>query len=551
MSLREPVDYLIPEQTAQVAQAAFPKPTPAMRMRDSFGALFFNSDFAHLYHLEGAPAFSPARLALICIFQFAEGLSDAQAAQAVGARIDWKYALALPLQAPACDSSTLVDFRSRLIDGSAELLLFETLLERFTEQGLLRKRGRMRTDATHVLAAIRTLGRLECIGETLRLALNALAESAPEWLRSWVPEGWFESYAQPFDDYRLPEAKDKRTALAEQIGHDGRLLLAQLLEPGAPQGLLDLPAVLVLKAVWQQQFYPAAAPQPLRLRKACDLPPSAELICSPIDAEARFSIKREVEWTGYKVHLTESCERDRPNLITDVLTTAATTPDSVVLPTIQAALVKRELQPSEHLVDSGYVSAANLVSSQDQQIDLIGPTRGEGGWQSRVEGGLRASLFVIDWEAEKVRCPAGKVSKRWSMSKRGQRQEQISVRFDPQDCEKCELREVCVASKSKARAMTLLPQAQHQALLSARERQQSEQFGRQYQARAGIEGTISQGSRMADLHRSRYRGLAKTGLLHILIACALNFLRVAAWLDERPKAQSRQSAFARLASLPI
>ena len=169
MSLREPVDYLIPEQTAQVAQAAFPKPTPAMRMRDSFGTLFFNSDFAHLYHPEGAPAFSPARLALICIFQFAEGLSDSQAAQAVGARIDWKYALALPLEAPPFDSSTLVDFRSRLIDGSAELLLLETLLERFTKQDLLRKRGRMRTDATHVLAAIRTLGRLECIGETLSL----------------------------------------------------------------------------------------------------------------------------------------------------------------------------------------------------------------------------------------------------------------------------------------------------------------------------------------------------------------------------------------------
>ena len=551
MSLREPIDYLIPEQTAQVARAAFPTGTLIMRMRDAFGSLFFNSDFAHLYHQEGAPAFSPARLALICVFQFAEGLSDAQAAHAVGARLDWKYALALPLTAPAIDSSLLVDFRARLLDGSAELLLFETLLDCFTEQGLLRKRGRVRTDATHVLAAIRTLGRLECLGQTLRLALNALAKSAPEWLRAWVPEGWFETYAQPFNDYRLPEAKDKRIALAEQLGHDGRFLLAQLAEPGAPQGLLDVPAIQVLKAVWEQQFYPPAAEQPLRLRKASDLPPSAELICSPIDAEARFSIKREVEWTGYKVHLTESCEPDRPNLITDVLTTQATTPDSVVLPTIQAALVKRALQPSEHLVDSGYVSAANLVRSQEEQIDLIGPARGEGGWQCRVEGGVRASQFAIDWEAEQVRCPAGKLSKRWSTSKAGKPQEQISVQFDPQDCKGCELRGGCVASKSKARAMTLLPRAQHQALQAARERQQNEQFSTQYRARAGIEGTINQGSRIADLHRSRYRGLAKTGLLHILIACALNFLRVAAWLAEEPKAQTRHSAFARLASLPI
>ena len=551
MSLREPIDYLIPEQTAQVALAAFPKGTPIMRMRDAFGSLFFNSDFAHLYHHEGAPAYSPARLALICVFQFAEGLSDAQAAQAVGARLDWKYALALPLTAAPIDSSVLVDFRSRLLDGSAELLLFETLLDRFTEQGLLRKRGRARTDATHVLAAIRTLGRLECLGQTLRLALNALARSAPHWLRAWVPEGWFETYAQPFDDYRLVEAKDKRIALAEQIGHDGRLVLQHLAEPDAPQGLLDVPAVRVLKAVWEQQFYPAAADQPLRLRSADDLPPSAEVICSPIDAEARFSTKRETTWIGYKLHLTETCDEQLPNLITDVQTTPATTPDSVVLPSIQAALAERELQPAEHLVDSGYVSAANLVSSQEQQIDLVGPARGEGGWQARIEDGLRASQFVIDWEARQVRCPAGKLSKRWSESKGRTGREQISVVFDPQDCGVCELRERCVASKKRARAMTVLPQAQQEALQAARLRQEGEEFRARYRTRAGSEGTISQGSRMADLHRSRYWGLAKTKLLHILIACALNFLRVAAWLAEKPKAQTRQSAFARLSLLPI
>jgi transposase len=550
MSLREPIDYLIPEQTAQVAQAAFPKSNSIMRMRDAFGALFFNSDFAHLYHLEGAPAYSPARLALITIFQFAEGLSDAQTATNVAARIDWKYALALPLTAPPIDPSLLTDFRARLIAGSAELCLFTTLLERFAAEGLLRKRGRVRTDATHVLAAIRCLGRLECLGQTLCQALNALASLAPDWLRSFVPRSWFDTYAQSFTDYRLPEAKDKRIALAEQIGLDGRLLLEHLALAHTPAPLRSLPEVKILEAVWTQQFYQAAAHEPLRLRKAEDLPPSAELICSPIDAEARFSTKRETSWTGYKVHLTETCEQERPNLICDVQTTQATTPDSVVLPQIQAALAKRDLVPAEQVLDSGYMSADNLVSSQSEQIDLVGPVRGEGGWQSRVEEGVRASQFVIDWEGRQVRCPAGKVSRRWSESKGRKGQEQISVVFDPKDCEECELRERCVSSKRRARAMTLLPRAQHEALREARERQQSEQFSEQYRVRAGIEGTIGQGSRLADLHRSRYRGLAKTSLLHILIACALNFLRVAAWLAERPRAQTRQSAFVRLAALP-
>jgi len=551
MSLHEPHDYVIPEQTAAVARAAFPKPNTIMRMRDTFGSLFSNQDFAHLYHAEGAPAFSPARLALISIFQFAEGLSDAQAAMSVAARIDWKYALALPVTAPAIDPSLLVDFRTRLIDGAAELLLFSTLLERFREEGLLSKRGRQRTDATHVLAAIRTLGRLECIGETLRQALNVLAEAAPDWLRRCVPAHWFATYGERFGDYRLPEAKDARIALAEQIGRDGCWLLEQLAAPSAPAGLRDLPALRVLEAVWLQQFVAATPDKPLRLCTAEELPPSAELICSPYDAEARFSIKRETHWTGYKVHLTETCEPERPNLVTDVLTTVATTPDSVALPQVQAALAERDLLPAEHLVDAGYVSANTLVSSGAEQIDLIGPARGEGGWQTQVEGGLSARQFAIDWEAKQVTCPAKKVSSGWSECTGRSKQKQISVTFAARDCGGCELRAVCVQSATRPRALTLLPQAQHEALQAARERQQTESFTAQYRARAGIEGTISQGSRIADLHRSRYRGLAKTKLLHSLIACALNFVRVAAWLAEKAKRSTRQSAFARLASLPI
>jgi transposase len=551
MSLREPIDYPIPEQTAEVARLSFPNGTAIMRMRDAFGALFFNHDFAPLYHTEGAPAFSPARLALITVFQFAEGLSDAQTALNVSARIDWKYALALPLTEPGMDPTVLGDFRDRLLAGGAIWLLFETLLKRFSADGLLAKRGRQRTDATHVLAAIRTLGRLECVGETLRHALNALADAAPRWLRDRVPDAWFARYQHAFSEYRLPEAKAQRSALAEQIGQDGYELLRYLEHADAPSELRELPAVQVLRRVWQQQFSPACADKPLRWRDAKELPKSAELICSPYDPDARFSIKREIEWTGYKVHVTETCDETHPILITDVLTTVATTPDSVVLPQIQAALAEREVAPAEHLVDSGYVSAANMVSSQGEQIDLVGPARGAGGWQTRVEDGVSAAQFVIDWAAEQVRCPQGKVSARWSPTTGRTGQAQISVQFAATDCQDCALRARCVDSATRGRAMTLLPQAQHEALQAARERQQSEAYKATYAVRAGIEGTMSQGSRISDLHRSRYRGLSKTTLLHIIIATALNFLRVAAWLVEQPRARTRQSAFARLASLPI
>src|SRR4051812_30412737 len=163
MSLNAPLFSVIPEDTQRVAKAAFPKGNPYLLLRDSFGQLFISSDFHHLFSNEGRAAEDPARLAIITILQFAEHLSDDQAANAVRGRIDWKYLLALPLEDAGFDPSVLSEFRTRLIQGNAEHLLFETFLTTCREAGLLRARGRQRSDSTHVLAAVRALNRLECV----------------------------------------------------------------------------------------------------------------------------------------------------------------------------------------------------------------------------------------------------------------------------------------------------------------------------------------------------------------------------------------------------
>ena len=222
MSLHAPVVYCIPDETARVARAAFPKGNAYVRMRDALGPIYTNPEFAALFSPTGQPAEAPAQLALVTVMQFAEGLSDTQAADAVRGRIDWKYALALDLTDDGFDASVLSEFRSRLIAGNAELLLFETMLNLFRDQGLLKAKGRQRTDATHVLAAVQSLNRLECVGETLRSTLNTLAAVAPDWLRAWVPAVWFDRYSRRFEEYRLPSSRPARYALAEQIGADGR-----------------------------------------------------------------------------------------------------------------------------------------------------------------------------------------------------------------------------------------------------------------------------------------------------------------------------------------
>jgi transposase len=222
MALHPPTCDVIPEQTIQVARAAFPKGNPSMRMRDALGPSSMNPAFAALFSHTGRPAEAPAQLALITVMQFAEGLSDVQAADAVRARMDWQDALALDLTDPGLDASVLSEFRQRLITGHAAHLLVETMLTLLRDQGRLKATGRQRTDSTHVLAAVQTLNRLECVGETLRHALNVRASAAPAWLRSWVPAVWCDRYSQRCAEYRLPPEKPARDALAEHMGTDGR-----------------------------------------------------------------------------------------------------------------------------------------------------------------------------------------------------------------------------------------------------------------------------------------------------------------------------------------
>ncbi len=218
MSLKPQGVGPVPETTARVAHAAFPKGNAIMHLRDSLGPIYTDEQFRPLFPHDGQPALSPGLLALVTVLQFAEGLSDRQAAEAVWARIDWKYAPGLELDDAGFDASVLSEFRSRLIAGQAEMLLFETLLSLLREQGLLKARGKQRTDSTHVLAAIVMLNRLECAGETLRHALNVLATVAPDWLQQRVPVAWFERYARRFEQYRLPTKKEERYAWPSKLG---------------------------------------------------------------------------------------------------------------------------------------------------------------------------------------------------------------------------------------------------------------------------------------------------------------------------------------------
>ena len=296
MSLHPQGPGPIPEETVRVAHAICPRGTLYMRIRDELGTIYEDQSFATLFSARGHPVIAPWRLALVCIFQFIEGLSDRQAAEAVQQRIDWKYALGLELTDPGFDFSVLSQFRTRLLAGGAEMQLFEILLEHLKARGLLKARGRQRTDSTHVLAAVRVLNRLERVGETLRHTLNTLAEVAPQWLRGQAPSEWYDRYGSRMENYRFPKAESAREALGAAMGEDGFALLRLIDAETALPWLRELPAVKTLRQVWAEQY--ADPPDPVRWREKKDMGSSLDLIASPYDPEARYSTKRGMGWVG-------------------------------------------------------------------------------------------------------------------------------------------------------------------------------------------------------------------------------------------------------------
>lgn len=534
----------IPELTAQVARAAFPKGTLAIRIRDELGGIYEDEQFVELYSQRGQSTLAPWRLALITVLQFVENLSDRQVADAVRGRIDWKYALSLELSDPGYDFSVLSEFRDRLVVGQAEELLLTRLLERLREQGLLKSYQRQRTDSTHVLAAIRKLNRLETLGETLRAALNSLSVAAPDWLRLQLHPDWRERYSRRVENYRMPKSDQDRAAMASTIGADGLSLLNAIWHEAAPLWLREIPAVKVLRQVWVQQFHAPDENGTIIWRTQKDMPPSTMTIHSPYDVEAHFSNKRSVDWVGYKVHVSEICTDDTPHVITHVHTTLSTVTDEVAVEPIHQALAEKSLLPDEHLMDGGYVTSEHLVNSQTEYgIEVIGPVRSDPSWQARQNSPFAADQFQIDWSHQVATCPTGQESVTWSEEIDISGQPTIDIRFPKAVCRDCPVRSDCTHAKTGPRGLTIRAQAQHTALQARRRAQTTPEFQEVYSQRAGVEAVFSQGTRRSGMRRSRYIGLDKTHLQNILIATALNFVRVDAWLEGIPLATTRASRF--------
>ena len=545
-------------------------PLPVM-VRDQLGEWLSDEQFAGAYGVRGKPGWPPSRLALVTVFQKAENLTDRQAAEAVRTRIDWKYALGLGLADPGFDDSILSEFRTRVATGGLDQVVLDTLLERLAAEGLVSAGGAMRTDSTHVISAVRDVNRLELAGEAVRACLESLAVAAPHVVAHLLDDSWGKRYAARIDTWRMPAATTKKEELALAYGRDGHTLLKAVYAAAASDPdlafLARLHQVEVLRVVLVQNYLTVADEQGREVIKRREaqvegLPPGRSRITSPYDLDARWGVKRDTFWNGYKVHVTETCgtsggssdgpgaDDDEavapPHLITNVETTDATVPDNQMTAPIHARLAERHLLPDEHLVDSGYPSAELLVTSQAEfGIALVTPMLADTSPQARAGAGFDRTAFAIDFGAQQATCPQGHASSSWNpVTQRGT--ETIVITFPKGTCGPCPVRAQCTTSASGRRQLTVHPREVHQAQIAARTIQSTKAFQARYALRAGVEGTIRQGVAVTGMRRARYRGLAKTQLEHTNAAVALNLIRLHAFWNGHPLDRTRTSHLARL-----
>jgi IS5 family transposase len=572
-----------PEMVAAVAamyRGKRERPLPVV-VRDQLGEWLADEQFAGAYGKRGKPGWPPGRLALVTVFQMAEDLTDRQAAEAVRTRIDWKYALGLGLADPGFDDSILSEFRARVAGGGLDQVVLDTLLKQLAAGGLVKPGGKMRTDSTHVIAAVRDLNRLELAGEAVRACLEALAVAAPHWLAAHLDDSWDKRYAARIDTWRMPASAAKKDELALAYGRDGHTLLTAVYAAASSDPdlgfLARLHQVEVLRVVLVQNYAAAGDGRggvviKRREADAEGLPPGRSRITSPYDLDARWSVKRDTFWNGYKVHVTETCgtggARDGctvagsnsgsdghggdgeaappPHLIVNVETTDATVPDNQMTAPVHARLAGRGLLPAEHYVDSGYPSAELLVSSlADFGIALVTPMLADTSPQARAGAGYDRTAFAIDFDAQQATCPQGHASSSWNpVTQRGT--DTIVITFAKSTCRPCPVRAQCTTSAAGRRQLTVHLRQVHEAQLAARAAQDAKDFQARYALRAGVEGTIRQGVAVTGMRHARYRGLAKTRLEHANAAVALNLIRLHAWWNGHPLDRTRTSHLARL-----
>jgi transposase len=491
-------------------------------------------DLDAMYHATlGRPEIDPVFLTGVTLLQIMERLPDRQAITACKYDARWRLALAIPKDWPGIDPSTLAYFRCRLEKHDLAEVALQAGLEAMRNAGYLRRHGAVRIDSTHILGHVADMSRLECVRETLRLALEFLVSFGGK--SAWEP--WFTRYAE-----RNPRAvRDASTAhlrsTMQQAGRDARDILAKAADLGA--AVLQVDAVALLKRVFDEQFEIIEGGV-LQERRAT--PPGA--VHNPHDPEAEWSSKdtaRKTAWVGYKLQLCETApeQAGQPTeptkaVITAVVTQPATTSDHGSVPPVLAAHEQGgQEKPNEAQTDAGYISGPALHEAKIQHYILTGPVAPA----PRPDGRFGSDSFTVDIPNRVALCPAGQRSTECSrITQKDTGKTSYYFAWPTDVCAACPLKDQCVSKEKTIPARSLEVGEHHMLVQERRLECKDPEYQQRMHRRSGIEGTHSELTRRYGIRRSRYRGRRKTNLQMQFTAAACNLRRWAArecWLRTR------------------
>ena len=566
----------IPEETLKVGQEILEPENLMRKIGEQYGELVKDEDFLSMYPKIGQPALSPALLALVSILQAQEHLSDRMAVRMVVTRIDWKYALHLPLCYKGFDASVLSEFRDRLISNKAERVIFDKVLEKMKAEDLLKGRAVQRTDSLMILSAVRKLNRLELVMETMRLALEEIAKEDIKFFQANIEKTWIETYAQRACSERIikesgAKAETETQRLLVETGKNGFELI-KILEQSETE-LQNLEKVVLLKKVWSQQYQIkeniisttelaelAEPAEPAKIlngdskkkeqtakEKDIELTTSEsrakakikEMIESPHDEETRYTQKKGKEYRGYKLQLTEVASEEEVAIITDVEIVSASEYDGESLPNIHERLKEREILPETHLVDTGYVSGDAIVESRERGVELLGLIASNTTMTARENEGFSVENFQIDFENKQAICPNGNKQRAFSETVDGRGRKVFQILWNKEICQSCPFKDKCIQGKKLGRTIKI--SRNYKVIQQRRIEQKTDDFHNRYRRRAGVEATFSHLVCCMDARQTPYQGKNKTQLHFLLLAAGLNIKRAVYWQNGLRPLRKRSS----------
>lgn len=498
----------------------------------------------------GRPGLEPVVMAGVTVLQFLEGVPDREALQMLHYHLGWNFALNLTLGQPLFHPTSLVYFRNRLSEKKLGHVVFAQILEGLIQAGLIERRGKQRLDSTQMLGLVARMSRLECMRETLRLALEELDSKAAVFAKpGWWPPMW-ERYVASKLDYRAEAA-----ALREKMNQAGAdaLTLLQWVATLSDATLAQGRQMQLLQRVLDENFQCPGPGAPVQKEAQ-----PAGAVHNPHEPQAQWAAKgqgkHKKEHVGYKVQVAESVTTQAlapgeptRSFLTGIATQPAIASDEAGGEQIEQEQAAMGLElPAELYVDSAYTSGQKLAQAQAQGREIVGPIQAA----PRRDERFSSEDFQINVEERRAQCPADKPSTQCSRLEEKE-SGKVSYRFEwSYHCKNCPLRARCVGAGQAHR--TLVVGQYHSHLQARRQEQKTEGFKEKCRQRNAIEGTQSELVRAHGLRRARYRGIDKVRLQNYFIGAACNakrWIRRSAWEMRQVQSGARGAPASALAGV--